>query len=85
MVDLCALVGRPDLAAGFLAEGASPEQVRARLLEVRAGASAEIDGRHARSAALRPSAAFPAASTADGARPWGEVIASTFKRPAPRD
>jgi ATP-dependent protease ClpP protease subunit len=68
VIDLCALAGLPLQARRFLEVGASLEEVRAALLGLRADATPEIT-------ALHPQPGRPAA-----ARPWGEVIARTFKR-----
>ena len=67
VVDLCRLAGKPELAAGFLAEDASLEAVRAALLAARAEEAPEIDPRHAQPGRK------PVAS------PWGEVIARTLR------
>lgn len=67
VVDLCRLAGKPEMAAGFLAEDATLDAVRAALLAARAEATPEIDPRHAQPGRK------PAPS------PWGEVIARTFR------
>jgi ATP-dependent protease ClpP protease subunit len=67
VVDLCRLAGKPEMAAGFLAEDASLDAVRAALLATRAEDAPDIDPRHAQPGRK------PAAS------PWGEVIARTFR------
>ncbi|WP_075223194.1 head maturation protease, ClpP-related [Acuticoccus yangtzensis] len=67
VVDLCTLAGLPQMASRFLADGTPIEDVRAALLTARAEGGAEIDPRHTQ----------PGRTV--GARPWGEVIASTFK------
>ena len=69
VVDLCRLAGCPDKATGFLAEGASLDEVRAALLAARAETTPEIDPRHAQ----------PGRRTT--ASPWGEIVARTFKLP----
>ena len=67
VVDLCTLAGLPQMASRFLADATPIEDVRAALLAARAEAGAEIDAHHTQ----------PGRTV--GARPWGEVIASTFK------
>jgi hypothetical protein len=67
VIDLCALAGLPLQARRFLDTGASLEEVRAALLAARADATPEVT-------ALHPQPGRPA-----DARPWGEVIARTFK------
>ena len=67
VIDLCRLAGQPQMAGRFLEEEASLEVVRARLIEARAEATAEITPHHPQ----------PGRSTT--ARPWGDVIARTFK------
>ena len=67
VIDLCALAGLPLQARRFLETGASLDEVRAALLAARADATPEVT-------ALHPQPGRPA-----DARPWGEVIARTFK------
>jgi ATP-dependent protease ClpP protease subunit len=67
VIDLCALAGLPLQARRFLEAGASLDEVRAALLAARADATPEVT-------ALHPQPGRPA-----DARPWGEVIARTFK------
>jgi hypothetical protein len=67
IVDLCTLAGLPQMAGRFLAENASVEDVRAALLAARAEAGPDIDPHHAQP------------GRASGAKPWGEVIAHTFR------
>lgn len=67
VIDLCRLAGQPQMAGRFLEEEAGLETVRARLLEARAEASPEIAPHH------------PQPGRAATARPWGDVIARTFK------
>jgi len=67
VIDLCALAGLPLQARRFLETGASLDEVRAALLGLRADATPEVT-------ALHPQPGRPA-----DARPWGEVIARTFK------
>jgi ATP-dependent protease ClpP protease subunit len=67
VIDLCALAGLPLQARRFLDAGASLDEVRAALLATRADATPELT-------ALHPQPGRPT-----DARPWGEVIARTFK------
>ena len=67
VVDLCTLAALPQMASRFLADATPIDEVRAALLTARAEAGAEIDAHHTQ----------PGRTV--GARPWGEVIASTFK------
>jgi ATP-dependent protease ClpP protease subunit len=67
VIDLCALAGLPLQARRFLETGTSLDDVRAALLAARADANPEVT-------ALHPQPGRPA-----DARPWGEVIARTFK------
>ena len=67
VIDLCALAGLPLQARRFLDTGASVDEVRAALLAARADATPEVSTAH-------PQPGRPA-----DARPWGEVIARTFK------
>ena len=67
VIDLCRLAGQPQMAGRFLEEEASLETVRARLIEARAEATPEITPHH------------PQPGRSSTARPWGDVIARTFK------
>ena len=67
VIDLCRLAGQPQMAGRFLEEEASLDAVRARLIDARAEATPEITPHHPQ----------PGRSTT--ARPWGDVIARTFK------
>ena len=67
VVDLCALAGLPLQARRFLDTGASLDEVRAALLAARADATPEVTALH------------PQPGRSADARPWGEVIARTFK------
>ena len=67
VIDLCTLAGLPLQARRFLEAGASLDEVRPALLAARAKATPEVT-------ALHPQPGRPA-----DARPWGEVIARTFK------
>jgi hypothetical protein len=68
VVDLCRLAGQPQMAAGFLEQNASLEAVRAALLEARAKSDPDISAAHSQ----------PGPGSV--AKPWGDVIARTFKR-----
>ena len=67
VIDLCRLAGQPQMAGRFLEEDAGLETVRARLLEARAEGSPEITPHH------------PQPGRGSATRPWGDVIARTFK------
>ena len=68
VVDLCRLAGQPQMAAGFLEQNTSLEAARAALLDARAKSDPDI------------SAAHPQPGPGSVAKPWGDVIARTFKR-----
>ncbi|WP_108485600.1 head maturation protease, ClpP-related [Oceaniglobus ichthyenteri] len=67
IVDLCRLAGQPQMAGRFLEQDTSLDEVRIALLAAKAEAEPEIAGHHAQ----------PGRSTT--ARPWGEIVARTFK------
>ena len=67
VIDLCRLAGQSQMAGRFLEEEASLEAVRTRLIEARAEATPEITPHH------------PQPGRSSTARPWGDVIARTFK------
>ena len=67
VIDLCRLAGQPQMAGRFLEEDASLEAVRAALLAARAEADPEITPHH------------PQPGRSSTTRPWGDVIARTFK------
>lgn len=67
VIDLCQLAGQPQMAGRFLEEDVSLEAVRARLLALKAEASPEITAHH------------PQPGPSPSARPWSEILASTFK------
>jgi ATP-dependent protease ClpP protease subunit len=67
VIDLCALAGLPLQARRFLEAGASLDEVRAALLAARADVTPEVTALH------------PQPGRSADARPWGEVIARTFK------
>lgn len=67
VVDLCRLAGQPQMAGRFLERDTGLEEVRAALLALRAETEPDI------------SAAHPQPGRPSGARPWGDVIARTFR------
>ena len=67
VVDLCRLAGQPHMAGRFLERDAGLDEVRAALLALRAEMEPDI------------SAAHPQPGRPSGARPWGDVIARTFR------
>ena len=67
VIDLCRLAGQPQMADSFLADDASLDEVRAALLAARAEAEPEITPHH------------PQPGRSATTRPWGDVIARTFK------
>ncbi|CAM5544067.1 ATP-dependent Clp protease proteolytic subunit [Frigidibacter albus] len=67
VVDLCRLAGQPQMAGRFLEEDASLDAVRAALLAAKAEAEPEIAPHH------------PQPGRSSAARPWGEIVARTFK------
>lgn len=67
VVDLCRLAGQPQMAGKFLEMDASLDEVRATLLTARAEADPEIAPHH------------PQPGRSSAARPWGEIVARTFK------
>ena len=67
VVDLCRLAGQPQMAGRFLEQDASLDDVRMALLAAKAEAEPEITAHHPQ----------PGRSTT--ARPWGEIVARTFK------
>lgn len=67
VIDLCRLAGQPQMAGQFLARDTGIDDVRASLLATRAEAVPDI------------SAAHPQPGRPSGARPWGDVIARTFR------
>jgi ATP-dependent Clp protease, protease subunit len=67
VIDLCRLAGQPQMAGRFLEEDASIEAVRAKLLAAKAEAEPQISPHH------------PQPGPGPSARPWGDVIARTFK------
>ena len=67
VVDLCRLAGQPQMAGRFLERDTGIDDVRAALLATRAEAVPDI------------SAAHPQPGRPSGTRPWGDVIARTFR------
>ena len=67
VVDLCHLAGQPHMAGRFLEEDAGLDEVRSGLLAARAEAAPEIAPHH------------PQPGRQSAARPWGEIVARTFK------
>jgi ATP-dependent Clp protease, protease subunit len=67
VVDLCRLAGLPQMAGRFLDKDASLDEVRAALLAAKAEAGPEISSSH------------PQPGRPSGARPWGEIVARTFR------
>src|SRR5690606_33727876 len=67
VIDLCRLAGQAQMAGRFLEEDASLDEVRTVLLAARAEAEPEIAPHH------------PQPGRSSAARPWGEIVARTFK------
>ena len=67
VIDLCRLAGQPQMAGRFLEEDASFDAVRAALLDAKAETAPEITPHH------------PQPGRSATTRPWGDVIARTFK------
>ncbi|MGR3392823.1 head maturation protease, ClpP-related [Sagittula sp.] len=67
VIDLCRLAGQAQMAGRFLEENASLDEVRAALLALRCEAEPEIAPHH------------PQPGRSSAARPWGEIVARTFK------
>jgi hypothetical protein len=67
VIDLCRLAGQPQRAGRFLEDDASLEAVRASLLAAKAQAEPDITPHH------------PQPGRSSTTRPWGDVIARTFK------
>jgi ATP-dependent Clp protease protease subunit len=68
VIDLCHLAGQPQRAGRFLEDNTSIDAVRASLLAAKAQAEPEITPHH------------PQPGRSSMARPWGDVIARTFKQ-----
>jgi hypothetical protein len=67
VIDLCRLAGQPQIAGRFLEQDTSLDEVRAALLAAKAEAEPEIAPHH------------PQPGRSSAARPWGEIVARTFK------
>lgn len=67
VIDLCRLAGQPQMAGRFLEQDTSLDAVRAALLAAKASADPEIAPHH------------PQPGPGPAARPWGEILARTFK------
>jgi ATP-dependent Clp protease protease subunit len=67
VVDLCRLAGQPQMAGRFLEQDASLDAVRAALLDAKAETAPEIAPHH------------PQPGRTSAARPWGEIVARTFR------
>jgi hypothetical protein len=68
VIDLCRLAGQPQMAGRFLEEDASLDEVRNRLLAVKAEKNPDII-----------TAAHAQPGRAATTQSWGDVIARTFK------
>jgi ATP-dependent protease ClpP protease subunit len=68
VIDLCRLAGQPQMAGRFLEQDASLDAVRAKLLAAKAEAEPQISPHH------------PQPGPTTTARPWGDVIARTFRQ-----
>jgi ATP-dependent Clp protease, protease subunit len=67
VVDLCRLAGQPQMAGRFLEHDTGLDEVRAALLALLTEAEPDINSAH------------PQPGRPSGARPWGDVIARTFR------
>ena len=67
VIDLCRLAGQPQMAGRLLEDDAGLDQVRAKLLATKADAEPQITSHH------------PQPGPSPTTRPWGDVIARTFK------
>lgn len=67
VIDLCRLAGQPQMAGRFLEQEVDLDAVRAALLAAKAQAEPEIAPHH------------PQPGRTSAARPWGEIVARTFK------
>ena len=68
VVDLCRLAGQPQMAASFLTAETSLEDIRKTLIDAKAASEPDISSTH------------PQPGPTPQAKPWGDVIARTFKR-----
>lgn len=67
VIDLCRLAHLPQMAGRFLEQDMSLDEVRGALLAAKADAEPEIAPHH------------PQPGRSSAARPWGEIVARTFK------
>jgi len=72
VVDLCRLAGQPQMAASFLTAETSFEDIRKALIDAKAANEPDISSTH-------PQPGTPHHANFQ-AKPWGDVIARTFKR-----
>ncbi len=68
VIDLCRLAGQPQMAGRFLEEDAGLDAVRAQLLAAKAETEPQINPHH------------PQPGRSSNTRPWGDVIARTFRQ-----
>ena len=68
VIDLCRLAGQPQMAGRFLEEDAGLDAVRAQLLAAKAETEPQINPHH------------PQPGRSSITRPWGDVIARTFRQ-----
>ena len=68
VVDLCRLAGQLQMAAAFLTAETSLDSIRKALIDAKAANEPDISSTH------------PQPGPAPEAKPWGDVIARTFKR-----
>ncbi len=68
VVDLCRLAGQPQMAAAFLSAETGFEDIRKALIDAKAASEPDISSSH------------PQPGPGLQAKPWGDVIARTFKR-----
>ena len=67
VIDLCRLARQPQMAGRFLEQDTPLDEIRAALLDAKAEAEPEITPHH------------PQPGRSSAARPWGEIVARTFK------
>jgi ATP-dependent protease ClpP protease subunit len=67
VIDLCRLAQQPQMAGRFLEQDTPLDEIRAALLDAKADAEPEIIPHH------------PQPGRHPAARPWGEIVARTFK------
>ena len=68
VVDLCRLAGQPQMAASFLTAETSLDSIHKALIDAKAANEPDISSTH------------PQPGPSPEAKPWGDVIARTFKR-----